>query len=157
MVSQDMSVLSRSALSNSTTIVGPSKGIRMIRRKLLHTPIYNHNNCDVPNYLGSPLRACAVSYWCLNGHHTPRVWSAAAAIPTLWDCRQCGLPAGRDRNHPPHPLPPTRFKTPLAHLLERRSEDELEALLNEALDRLQARRLARLVPVTSEESGKVRA
>lgn len=126
----------------------------MIRRKLQYTPISDRAYTDVPHYIDSLLRACTVSYWCLNGHHTPRAWSLAAAIPPLWDCRHCGLPAGRDRNHPPQPQPLTRLKTPLTHLHERRSETELEALLNEALDRLHAHRLTARTLGTGDERGR---
>lgn len=80
-----------------------------------------------------------VSYWCVNGHHTPRRWSADVPAPELWECR-CGLPAGRDRDHPPEPVTWQPFKSPLAHLLERRSAAECEALLDEALRNLRARR-----------------
>lgn len=80
----------------------------------------------------------AVSYWCVNGHHTLRQWSDDAIVPELWECH-CGLPAGRDRAHPPAPVPWRPFKSPLAHLLERRSEAECEALLDEAVQSLRAR------------------
>jgi hypothetical protein len=79
-------------------------------------------------------------YRCGNGHSTLRTWSAAATAPELWECPHCGLPAGRDRVHPPGPAAPRPVKTPLQHLQERRSEAECEALLAEALERLRARR-----------------
>lgn len=81
-----------------------------------------------------------VAYWCANGHHTRCSWSATATVPDLWSCRHCGQPAGTDRAHPPEPVAPQPFKTPLAYLLERRSEAECEALLSEALQGLRARR-----------------
>ncbi|MGD9525388.1 RNA polymerase-binding protein RbpA [Pseudonocardia sp.] len=84
-----------------------------------------------------------VSYWCANGHQTRRAWSAAAAVPERWECRHCGLPAGRDDAHPPGPAPTKPYKSPLDHMLERRSEAECEALLAEALQGLRARRRAR--------------
>ncbi|MHA6783235.1 RNA polymerase-binding protein RbpA [Pseudonocardia saturnea] len=83
-----------------------------------------------------------VSYWCASGHHTPRRWSADATAPELWECR-CGLSAGRDPAHPPEPVSWQPFKSPLAHLLERRSEAECEALLDEALQSLRTRRRGR--------------
>jgi RNA polymerase-binding protein len=79
------------------------------------------------------------SYWCAKGHQTRRWWSTDVTAPELWECR-CGLPAGRDRAHPPEPRTWRPFKSPLAHLLERRSEAECEALLDEALQRLRVRR-----------------
>ncbi|MBW0101809.1 RNA polymerase-binding protein RbpA [Pseudonocardia sp. KRD291] len=81
-----------------------------------------------------------VDYWCANGHHTPRIWSTQVATPDLWECRHCGLPAGRDRAHPPRLVAVPPFKTPLAYLFERRSEVECAALLDEALERLHSRR-----------------
>jgi hypothetical protein len=44
------------------------------------------------------------------------------------------------RAHPPEPTPWRRYKSPLAHLLERRPEAECEELLDEALQRLRVRR-----------------
>ncbi|WP_445190049.1 RNA polymerase-binding protein RbpA [Pseudonocardia sp. Cha107L01] len=84
-----------------------------------------------------------VSYWCQRGHLTRPAWSANATPPELWECRHCGLPAGRDKSRPPQPKPVRRDMTPLAYLLERRSEAELDALLEETLDRLRARRQPR--------------
>jgi hypothetical protein len=84
-----------------------------------------------------------VSYWCVNGHHTARGWSAAATAPELWVCRHCGLPAGQDHAHPPEPMTNQPGKSPLARLLERRSEAECEALLAEALQSLRALRRGR--------------
>lgn len=81
-----------------------------------------------------------VSYWCLNDHHTTRSWSGAADVPTTWECGHCGLPAGRDNARPPQPVRARPFKSPLAHLMKRRSEAECEALLDEALANLRARR-----------------
>lgn len=80
-----------------------------------------------------------VSYWCRNGHRTGRRWSVGVTAPEQWECH-CGLPAGRDVADPPAPVGWKPFKTPLAHLLERRSEAECEALLAEALQSLRARR-----------------
>lgn len=86
-----------------------------------------------------PSRREEVSYWCVHGHRTSRRWSAGIAVPERWECR-CGLPAGRDRADPPAPRAWQPYKTPLAYLLERRSEAECEALLAEALQSLRARR-----------------
>lgn len=82
-----------------------------------------------------------VSYWCLDGHRTPR--ACAGTAPELWHCRCCGLPAGQDGAHPPEPVVVAPFKTPPAHLLERRTEAECEALLAEALHTVAQRRGAR--------------
>lgn len=92
-------------------------------------------------------RLAPMSYWCVNHHRTAIVWSTTAQIPAVWVCRQCGQPAGRDKDQPPPPPrthPHRRSKTPLAHLRERRSEDELDALLNESLAKLRGHRRAEL-------------
>jgi hypothetical protein len=80
------------------------------------------------------------SYWCLNHHRTILTWSAAADVPELWTCPHCGLPKGQDETRAPQPTAARPYKTPLAHLLERRSEADCEALLAEALKALRARR-----------------
>ena len=81
-----------------------------------------------------------VPYWCVNGHCTTRSWSGAAEVPALWQCPHCGLLAGRDQAHPPRPVRARPFKSPLTHLMERRTEAECEAILAEALAALRARR-----------------
>lgn len=84
-----------------------------------------------------------VPYWCRNGHCTTRTWSAGVEVPALWECPRCGLPAGRDRDHPPPPARIQPFKSPLTHLMERRTEAECEALLAETLTTLRAQRRGR--------------
>jgi hypothetical protein len=96
--------------------------------------------CHTRIAVGATARPCHVlSYWCVKGHHTPRRWFADIPAPELWDSR-CGFPASRDRAHPLKPLTWRPFKSPLAHLLERRSEAECEELLDEALQRLRVGR-----------------
>ncbi|WP_407317918.1 RNA polymerase-binding protein RbpA [Isoptericola halotolerans] len=84
----------------------------------------------------------AVSYWCLNGHETRPSFAAVEDIepPEHWDCPRCGFPAGQDRSNPPAPLRNEPYKTHLAYVKERRSEDEGAALLEEALETLRAKR-----------------
>ena len=63
-----------------------------------------------------------------------------AEIPETWDCPSCGLPAGQDQTLPP-PAPKVEpYKSHLAYVKERRSEEDGEALLNEALARIADRR-----------------
>lgn len=83
-----------------------------------------------------------VSYWCLNGHETRPSFAAVEVIepPEHWDCPRCGFPAGQDRANPPAPLRNEPYKTHLAYVKERRSEDEGAALLEEALETLRAKR-----------------
>jgi hypothetical protein len=103
-------------------------------------PLTDGRTTHVRAGIAAAARTRSVPYWCLNGHRTVRTWAADAEIPALWDCPHCGLPAGRDEIHPPRPQPAPRFKTPLTYLRERRSDTELEALLNVYLDRLRAQR-----------------
>lgn len=85
----------------------------------------------------------AVSYWDALGNETVRYFAAnlpAEEIPDTIDCPSSGLPAGRDRENPPALAKNEPYKTHLAYVKERRTEEEAEALLQEALDKLRARR-----------------
>jgi hypothetical protein len=67
-----------------------------------------------------------------------------AEIPDTWDCPSCGLPAGQDRQTPP-PAPRVEpYKSHLAYVKERRTEEDGEALLNEALARIADKRTPHL-------------
>lgn len=61
-------------------------------------------------------------------------------IPEQFDCPSCGLPAGRDRENPPAVAKLEPYKTHLAYVKERRSDDEASTLLDDALRQLRARR-----------------
>jgi hypothetical protein len=81
-----------------------------------------------------------VEYWCANGHCSPVTFAADAEAPSTWDCPRCGLPAGLDRDNPP-PRPRIEpYKTHLAYVMERRTPEDAEAILAEALERVRARR-----------------
>lgn len=81
-----------------------------------------------------------VTYFCENGHKSEPSFAADAPDPETWDCRHCGLPAGRDETAPP-PAPRTEiFKSHLAYVQERRTEAEGQAILDEALAAIRARR-----------------
>jgi hypothetical protein len=82
----------------------------------------------------------AVTYWCANGHETEPLFAAEVAVPVLWECPRCGLPAGQDQSAPPEPPRPEPYKTHLAYVKERRSDADGEALLAEALERLRGGR-----------------
>jgi len=83
-----------------------------------------------------------VSYWCANGHETRPSFSdeTAIEIPNVWDCPRCGFPAGQDMANPPAPSRNEPYKTHLAYVKERRSDEDGEALLDEALAALRKRR-----------------
>ncbi len=86
-----------------------------------------------------------VSYWCANGHETQPSFASdgGSDVPETWDCPRCGFPAGQDQANPP-PAPRTEpYKTHLAYVKERRSDADGEAILQEALESLRARKIIR--------------
>lgn len=60
--------------------------------------------------------------------------------PAQWECPRCGLPAGQDQHNPPAAPRVEPYKTHLAYVKERRSEEDGAAILAEALERLRQRR-----------------
>ena len=83
-----------------------------------------------------------ISYWCANGHETQPSFAEDAGIevPETWDCPRCGYPAGQDRENPPSPVRNEPYKTHLAYVKERRTDEDGAAILDEALAALRARR-----------------
>lgn len=77
-----------------------------------------------------------VSFYCADGHETRPSFAHDAMIPEIWDCPNCGYPAGRDPDNPPQPPKVEPYKTHLAYVKERRSTEESKAILAEALQRL---------------------
>ncbi|QDZ13773.1 RNA polymerase-binding protein RbpA [Humibacter ginsenosidimutans] len=91
----------------------------------------------------------AVHYWDALGNETVRYFAAnvpAEEIPDTIDCPTSGLPAGRDKENPPAVAKLEPYKTHLAYVKERRTDEEAEQLLEDALQQLRARR-GRLTPV----------
>lgn len=89
-------------------------------------------------YQPAPCRA--VTYWCRNEHRTEIRIAAEAEAPDVWDCPRCGLPAGQDAGNPPGRARLEPYKTHLAYVKERRTAEEGEAILAEALADLRRRR-----------------
>jgi RNA polymerase-binding protein len=84
-----------------------------------------------------------VSYWDELGNETVRNFAAnlpEEEIPDTIDSPSTGLPAGRDKDNPPSVAKLEPYKTHLAYVKERRSEEEAALLLEEALTQLRARR-----------------
>jgi hypothetical protein len=84
-----------------------------------------------------------VFYWCANGHELSPYFLATIEpeeIPETLDCPNCGTPAGRDKENPPLVAKLEPYKTHLAYVKERRTEEEAASLLDEAIDQLRARR-----------------
>lgn len=85
----------------------------------------------------------AVSYWDALGNETVRHFSATLPddeIPVTIDSPQSGLPAGRDKENPPNLAKLEPYKTHLAYVKERRTEQEATELLDEAIQQLRSRR-----------------
>jgi hypothetical protein len=78
-----------------------------------------------------------VEYWCAADHVTTPTFASDAAAPEQWDCVVCGAPATMLRGTA---LPPGRqaafHRTPYEFLMMRRTEEDGEKLLNEALAKL---------------------
>ncbi|WP_448071966.1 RNA polymerase-binding protein RbpA [Georgenia yuyongxinii] len=83
-----------------------------------------------------------VSYWCSQGHEVRPSFAKEPdiVVPETWDCPRCGLPAGQDKENPPMPPKTEPYKTHLAYVKERRSDEDGAALLDEALAALRERR-----------------
>ncbi|MGQ0843936.1 MAG: RNA polymerase-binding protein RbpA [Sporichthyaceae bacterium] len=79
-----------------------------------------------------------ISYYCANGHETRPSFAEDSTVtaPEFWDCPRCGLPAGQDAEAPPAPPRTEPYKTHLAYVRERRSHEDGELILAEALDKL---------------------
>jgi len=85
----------------------------------------------------------AVSYWDEMGNETVRHFAANLPdeeIPETIDSPSTGLPAGRDKSNPPSVSKLEPYKTHLAYVKERRTEEEASQLLEEALVQLRTRR-----------------
>ena len=84
-----------------------------------------------------------ISYWDELGNETVRHFAANLPddeIPLTIDSPQSGLPAGRDKDNPPSVAKLEPYKTHLAYVKERRTEQEAEQLLEDALTQLRERR-----------------
>ena len=89
---------------------------------------------------GDPAPRHHVAYFCANGHQTKPSFAADVQVPQTWECVRCGLPANLDELNPPPPPKIHPYKTHLAYVKERRSDEEAAAILAEALESLRERR-----------------
>lgn len=89
---------------------------------------------------GESVPRVPVSYWCANRHESKPSFAIDAEIPDEWECPSCGLPAGRDEANPPEARRTEPYKSHLAYVKERRSDEDGAAILAEALERLRQRR-----------------
>ena len=84
-----------------------------------------------------------VEFHCVNGHVTPRDVRGGGGDPGDWDCPRCGLPAGQNAAAPPAAPRNEPYKSHLAYVKERRTDEEGDALLAEALERVADKRRPR--------------
>lgn len=85
----------------------------------------------------------SVSYWDAMGNETVRYFAAnlpAEEIPEQIDSPHTGLPAGRDKENPPLVAKLEPYKTHLAYVKERRTDEEADQILEDALHALRVRR-----------------
>jgi hypothetical protein len=81
-----------------------------------------------------------IAFYCANGHVTQPSFAVDAPYPETWDCPRCGLPAGPNEAAPPAPPRNEPYKTHLAYVRERRSDEDGQKILDEALSQLRAGR-----------------
>jgi hypothetical protein len=82
-----------------------------------------------------------IGYECARGHRFDMTFSVEAEVPALWDCPRCGAEALRLATERPEQ---DAGKPPRTHwdmLLERRSMDDLQVLLDERLGLLRSGKL----------------
>jgi len=80
-----------------------------------------------------------VTYDCPNGHSVSMPFSVEAEIPYAWECR-CGAEAVVRNGEKPEAKPTKHIRTHWDMLLERRTIEDLEVLLQERLDLLRGGR-----------------
>jgi RNA polymerase-binding protein len=81
-----------------------------------------------------------VPFDCPNGHHFTVPFAAEAELPATWECRVCGAVAIAAAGDSPAPK---KAKAPRSHwdmLMERRSIEDLEAVLAERLAIIKGKR-----------------
>jgi len=81
-----------------------------------------------------------VPFDCPNGHHFSVPFAAEAELPPMWECRVCGAMATASTGDSPSPK---KAKPPRSHwdmLMERRTKEDLEAVLAERLEVIRERR-----------------
>lgn len=85
----------------------------------------------------------SISYWDALGNETVRYFAAnlpSEEIPDIIDSPHSGLPAGRDKDNPPQVAKLEPYKTHLAYVKERRTDEEAAQILEDALHQLRVRR-----------------
>jgi hypothetical protein len=83
------------------------------------------------------------TFLCVNDHSSEIIFAADAEIPQTWQCKSCNQQAVQLKDGKLIKLDASELKIPRSHwemLLERRSREELEEILQERLDYIRARR-----------------
>jgi hypothetical protein len=93
-----------------------------------------------PTERSEPAPRRTVRYFCAAAHIIDIHLAADADTPEVWDCPRCGQPAGLDQFNPPGRARAEPYKTHLAYVKERRSEEDGAAILAEALAKVRQRR-----------------
>ncbi|MCO8276318.1 RNA polymerase-binding protein RbpA [Actinoplanes sp. TRM 88003] len=93
-----------------------------------------------PDERSEPAPRREVTYFCAAGHASQIWFSAEAPTPDAWDCPRCGQPAGLDRQKPPGRSRAEPYKSHLAYVKERRTDEDGAKILEEALAKLRQRR-----------------
>jgi hypothetical protein len=81
-----------------------------------------------------------VHYDCPNGHTTSMPFSIEAEVPALWECSTCGAEALNRDGERPEAKAVKPARTHWDMLLERRTLEDLEVLLQERLELLRETR-----------------
>lgn len=84
----------------------------------------------------------SATYLCPRGHEFSVPLADDAEAPAVWDCRMHGLESELTTGESAEVKPVKPPRTHWDMLLERRSIDELEVILQERLDEIKARRTA---------------
>jgi hypothetical protein len=79
-----------------------------------------------------------VTFGCPMDHRFDVTFATDAEVPAVWDCPRCGSEALRQEGDKPEDKQLKPARTHWDMLLERRSIEELEALLDERLELLRA-------------------
>jgi hypothetical protein len=92
---------------------------------------------------GHKVERIARDFYCSNNHQSTQHFAAtvnADDMPSEIDCPHCGLPAGLDKANPPLVAKIEPYKTHLAYVKERRTDEEAAEILDEALQAIRERR-----------------
>lgn len=79
-----------------------------------------------------------VGFDCPAGHHFELVFAEEAELPTEWDCSKCGGVAVRSDGVTAEPADTKPKRTHWDMLKERRTDEELEEIFAERLEKLRA-------------------